>query len=98
MRVVEPWHVANARRTVCEEKLKEEEEYMEKMNERLRVMVVLEGRERLKQLTQATHLHKQFSGVWINFASGEPAYRYLGAMKLARQMRSSCGDPTSPYS
>jgi hypothetical protein len=48
MRVVEAWDAADARRAAREKKLKEEEEYLEKGNEQLRVMVVPEGRERLK--------------------------------------------------
>jgi hypothetical protein len=50
MRVVEAWDAADASPAAREKKLKEEEEYLEKRNERLRVMVVPEGRgECLKQ-------------------------------------------------
>jgi hypothetical protein len=52
LRVVEAWDAADARRAAREKKLKEEEEYLEKRNERLRVVVVPEGRERLKQNIQ----------------------------------------------
>jgi hypothetical protein len=46
MRVVHGWDVAYARRAAREKKLKEEEDYPEKRNERLWVMVAPEGRER----------------------------------------------------
>jgi hypothetical protein len=52
MRVVEAREAADARRAAREKELQEEDEYMQKRNERLRVMVVLEGRERLKQNMQ----------------------------------------------
>jgi hypothetical protein len=52
LRVVEAWNAADARRTAREKKLKEEGEYLQKRNERLRLMVVPEGRERLKQNMQ----------------------------------------------
>jgi hypothetical protein len=52
LRVVEAWDAADARRAAREKKLKEEEEYLEERNERLRVMIVHEGRERLKQNMQ----------------------------------------------
>jgi hypothetical protein len=51
LRVVEAWNAADARRTAREKKL-EEGEYLEKRNERLRLMVVPEARERLKQNMQ----------------------------------------------
>jgi hypothetical protein len=53
LRVVEAWDAADARRAAREKKLKEEEEYLQKRNERLRVMMVVpEGRERLKHNMQ----------------------------------------------
>jgi hypothetical protein len=50
--VVEAWDAADARRAAREKKLKEEEKYLEKRNERPRVMVAHEGRERLKRNMQ----------------------------------------------
>jgi hypothetical protein len=50
--VVDAWDVADARRVARQKKLKEEEKYLEKRNERLRVMVVPHGRERLNQNMQ----------------------------------------------
>jgi hypothetical protein len=52
LRVVEAWNAADARRTAREKKLKEEGEYLRKSNERLRLVVVPKGRERLKQNMQ----------------------------------------------
>jgi hypothetical protein len=63
MQRVEAWDDADARRAACEKKLKEEEEYIEKRNERLRVMVVPKGRERLKQ-------HMQYSRLKCPYAPG----------------------------
>jgi hypothetical protein len=50
--VVEAREVADARRAAREKELQEEDEYLHKRNERLRVMVVPEGRERLKHNIQ----------------------------------------------
>jgi hypothetical protein len=47
MRVVEASEVANARRAAREIELQEEDEYLHNRNERLRVIVVPEGREHL---------------------------------------------------
>jgi hypothetical protein len=52
LRVVEAREVADARRAAREKELREEDEYLHKRNERLRVMVVREGREHLKQNMQ----------------------------------------------
>jgi hypothetical protein len=50
--VVEAREAADARRAAREKELQEEDDYLHKRNERLRVMVVPEGRERLKQNMQ----------------------------------------------
>jgi hypothetical protein len=50
LRVVEAREVADARRAAREKELQEEDKYLHKRNERLRVMVVPEGRERLNKI------------------------------------------------
>jgi hypothetical protein len=52
LRVVEAREAADARRAAREKELHEEDDYLHKRNERLRVMVVPEGRERLKKNVQ----------------------------------------------
>jgi hypothetical protein len=50
--VVEAWGATDPRRAAREKKLKEEEGYLEKRNDRLRVIVVHEGRDLIKQNMQ----------------------------------------------
>jgi type I site-specific restriction endonuclease len=52
LRVVEAREAADARRAAREKESQEEDEYLHKRNERLRVMVVSEVRERLKHILQ----------------------------------------------